>query len=122
MTSSVSKLLRLASVSICLIVAVSFLLFAVNQTSTASSQQQEILNPKTPTAQSPASSSATGSPAVNKESGFRKDLDEVTEALTSPIAGVSSSEWTDRALQLLFALLVYGFALGYLARMLRVRG
>ena len=121
MTSAVSKLLRLASVSICLIVAVSFLLFALNQTSTASGQQQEILNPKTPAVQGPGGSAAGAAPAAKKESGFRHGVDEVAEALTSPVAGVSSSEWTDRTLRLLFALLVYGFALGYLARMLRVR-
>ncbi|HXD54581.1 MAG TPA: hypothetical protein VN618_07490 [Solirubrobacteraceae bacterium] len=118
MTSAISKLLRLASVSICLIVAVSFLLFALNQTSTASGQQQEILNPKTPAVQGPAGSATGAAPAPN---GFRQGVDEVAEALTSPVAGVSSSEWTDRTLRLLFALLVYGFALGYLARMLRVR-
>jgi hypothetical protein len=33
----------------------------------------------------------------------------------------SSSEWTTRSVKLLLALLVYGFGLGYLARVVRVR-
>ena len=36
-------------------------------------------------------------------------------------AGLSSSAWAEHGLRLFFALLVYGFALGFLARALRVR-
>lgn len=118
MTSAVSKLLRLASVTICLIVAASFVAFAVNQTSTASGQQQEVLNPKAPSA-----SGAPPASATQREGGFRKKLDEASETLTSPVSSLTSpsSEWGSRALRLIFALLFYGFALGYLARVLRVR-
>ena len=119
MSSAVSKLLRIASVTICLIVAASFVVFAVDKTGTASGEQQEVLNPKTPA----ESATAGKTPSGSGEAGFRKQLDEVSEALTSPVSGLTSpsSEWGSRAIRLLFALLVYGFALGYLARVLRVR-
>jgi hypothetical protein len=53
-----------------------------------------------------------------------KALDEASGQLTSPFAGVmsgSSSEWATRIVELLLALVVYGFGLGYIARALRVR-
>ncbi len=105
----------MVSIVICLIAMLSFLLFALNQTSTASGQQQEALvnSPK----------QAEGKPAQThpSESGFRHTIDEVAEEASSPVAGISSSQWGERGLRLLFVLLVFGFALGYLARVIRVR-
>jgi hypothetical protein len=117
MASLFVKALRLASIAICLIVGCSFLLFAVNQTSTASGHQQELVSGQ-PSVQSPAQS-----PAGKHESGLRKGVDDAAEELTSPVAGLTSSasEWGGHAIRLAFALLVYGFGLGYLARALRVR-
>ncbi len=115
MTVLLVRVLRTASIAICLIVIASFLLFAVNQTSTASGHQQEELSGQ------PAVTHSAGAGASH-ESGFRRTLDEVSETLTSPAGGLSSSEWGERGLRLIFALLVYGFALGFLARTLRVRG
>jgi hypothetical protein len=108
--SALVKLLRLASVVLCVIVSLSMLLFAVNQTSTASGHQQAELN---------------GTPQTHSthQSSLHRTIDEVAEAVTSPVSGVasSSSEWGEHAIRLLFALLVYGFGLGYLARLLRIR-
>ena len=98
-----------------MIVAASFLVFAVQQTKTASGhQQEEVASPTGQTAEEPA---------VRHEGTLHKALDEVSSELTSPFAGVvsSSSEWTTRGVKLLIALVVYGFGLGYLARVLRVR-
>jgi cobalamin biosynthesis Mg chelatase CobN len=129
-----AKVVRLASIAICLLAVASFLLFVLNQTSTASGQQQEVVNPRAPSTQSatatgagaaaaaPAGATGTGAGAPTRESGVRKQLDEASEALSSPVSGVaSSSEWSTRAVRLLFALLVYGFGLGYVARVMRVR-
>jgi hypothetical protein len=113
-TAFLVRVLRAASIAICLIAVASFLLFAVNQTSTASGHQQEELGAK------PAVTQSSGKGASH-EGSVRRSLDEVTETLTSPAGGLSSSEWGDRGLRLLFALIVYGFALGFLARTLRVR-
>ncbi len=101
--------MRTVSVVVCLIAILSFLLFALNQTSTASGHQQEEL------------SGAKTAQTHSSGSGFRHTIDGIAEEVSSPVDGLSSSQWAERALRLLFVLLVFGFALGFLARALRVR-
>ncbi len=119
MVSSIVRLLRLASLVICVIVIASFAIFVVNQSKSASAHQtQEIV--------SGSLSASTGANARSSagESSVHKTIDEASDELTSPFAGVvsgSSSEWVIRGVKLLLALAVYGFGLGYLARVLRVR-
>jgi hypothetical protein len=118
-------LLRLASIAICLIVIASFGLFAINETKSASGRQQEALVGGGPavSAGSHASSGAVAS-APKRESAVHKAIDEASGKLTSPFSGLlsgSSSEWATRGGKLMLALLVYGFGLGFLARVLRVR-
>jgi hypothetical protein len=112
--SLLSKTLRTASILLCLLVALSFLLFAVNETSTASGHQQAEL------AGGQAVTHAH-SGSTPRETGFHRTIDEAAEKVTAPVSGLSSSAWGEHGLRLIFALLVYGFALGYLARVLRVR-
>jgi len=111
-----AKLIRVASIVICLIVTLAFIVFAVNQTKSASGEQREELG-ETPAAVHGAHATAS------KESSLHKALDEASNKLTSPFSGIvtSSSEWAKEAFDLVVALLVYGFGLGYLARVLRVR-
>ncbi len=111
-----ARLLRLASIVICLIVAASFLTFAIQQTKAASRNQSEAID----------TGSATGSSSSSTphEGSVHKALDEASDSLTSPFAGIVSGikgEWEVRTVKLLLALLVYGFGLGYVARVLRVR-
>jgi hypothetical protein len=112
MANAVVRLLRIASLVICLIVIASYAIFAVGQTKSASTHQQEAINgPSAPV-------------AVKHESGLHEAIDEASDELTSPFAGIvssSSGEWAVRSVKLLIALVVYGFGLGYLARVLRVR-
>jgi len=126
------RLLRTASIVSCLIVLGSFLVFAIDQTKTASAAQQEALGPapaKPATSQTAAvapPTAASGSPqsTAKHENGVHKALDEASNSLTSPFSGIVSSsagEWATRGVRMLLALLVYGFGLGYLARALRVR-
>jgi hypothetical protein len=116
--SSFVRLLRLASFVICTIVIVSFAIFAIGQTKAASAHQTEaISNPGI------VGTSSAGK-ASTHDSSLHKDIDEASEQLTSPFAGVvsgSSSEWIIRGVKLLLALVVYGFGLSYLARVLYVR-
>lgn len=110
MAPALAKVLRAASILLCLVVAVSMLLFAVDQTSTASGHQREELGEQV-THSSP-----------NKEDSFHKTVDEVADEVTSPVSSVATgSEWGEHIVRLLFALIVYGFGLGYVARVLRVR-
>jgi hypothetical protein len=124
--SLIAGVLRLASIVICLIVCASFLTFAVNQTKSASEAQQEELSGP-PRSAAASTNTATTPPATAskpRKSSVHKALDEASDALTSPFSSVvssSSSEWVIHGVKLILALLVYGFALGYLARVLRVR-
>jgi hypothetical protein len=122
--SSLAGVLRLASIVICLVVIASFGLFVVNQTNTASAHQQTLLNGNTPpTAATPAPTSAAKS-SSEKESSLHRAIDDASNAFTSPFSGVtagSTSEWVIRGTKLLLVLIVYGFGLGFLARVIRVR-
>ena len=121
MLSPLASALRLASVVVCLIVIASFVLFVVNQTSSASTHQQQELNGTT-TAQGGQGAAASLKHA--KKSSLRTRIDDVSKAITSPFDGLSSgwsSQWVIRGVNLLLALVVYGFGLGFLARVIRVR-
>jgi hypothetical protein len=98
-----------------MIVILSFAIFVVDQSRSASAHQvQEIT--LGPNGAQTVSSTA-------HESGVHKAIDEASEKLTSPFAGIVSgthSEWASRGGKLLLALAIYGFGLSFLARMLRV--
>jgi hypothetical protein len=120
--SSIAGLLRLASLVICLTVIASFGIFAFDQTDSASTRQQEELGAAPPRATT--TSGAPGSPTTPPhKSTLHSAIDTASNDLTSPFSGISagSSEWATRALNLLLALVVYGFGLGFLARAIRVR-
>ncbi len=113
-------LLRIASRIACLIVAVAFALFVINQTSSASTHQQEALRG---TNGGPAGAPA---PAAHpaQEGEAHKVIDEVAGKLTSPFSQItagSTSQWVVRGVGTVMALLVYGVGVGYLARVLRIR-
>jgi hypothetical protein len=116
--SSLVALLRIGSRIACLIVIVSFGLFVIDQTSSASTHQREALNG---TNGGPASVPAA-QPA--KEGEAHKAIDEVADKITSPFSGItagSTSQWVIRGVATVMALLVYGVGLGFLARFLRLR-
>jgi hypothetical protein len=120
--SSIAGLLRLASIVICLIVVASFAIFAFDQVSGASAHQQQEVNggsAKTANSGAPAS---LGSPSPH-EGALHEAIDEASNALTSPFSGIAagSGEWAVRGVDVLLALVIYGFGFGFVARVLRVR-
>jgi hypothetical protein len=121
--SSFAGLLRLASLVICLIVIASFTIFVVNQTSSASTHQQEELGgTPTTTTVTPGSPPPPTHPPPPRPG--HKTIDEASDELTSPFSGITSgfsSQWAIRGIKLLLALVLYGFGLGFLARVIRVR-
>jgi predicted PurR-regulated permease PerM len=121
--TALASALRLASVVLCLVVVASFTLFVVDQTGSASAQQQALLSNETRT--TPAGASPHGSQSSRDAKGsVRKTIDEISEAITSPFSfatDATSSEWLAHGIDLALALLVYGFALGFVARAIRVR-
>lgn len=113
-----ATLLRLASRIACLIVIVSFAIFALEQTSEASSHQQNEVTGSAIGAAAPHSKKHAPEGTVHRV------IDEVASALTSPFSGItagSTSQWAIRGVGTVLALLVYGIGIGYLARMLRIR-
>jgi hypothetical protein len=115
------RTVRIVSRVICVIVIAWFLVFAVNQTKTASGHQQRELNGQGQTASEQQTEAAERKAEEDHRSGVHKALDETAETLTSPFSSVVSgnSEWLKNGELALAALLVYGFGLGYLARMMR---
>ncbi len=117
-SSSLAGLLLLASRIVCLIVIASFAVFVVDQTSSASTHQQNELNG------SVQASGETPAPPAAHQGTVHRTLDEASNALTSPFAGVvseSSSEWVVHIVRTVLALLVYGFGVAFLVRFIRVR-
>jgi hypothetical protein len=132
-----ARILHVASLLACAVTIASFALFAINQTGTASAHQQKVLNGEAAAPSSLGEPNAAGEPqrggagrragaralSSEHEGSVHKLIDEASDTITSPFEGVvssSHSEWTTRALRLLMALAVYGFGLGFLARVLRV--
>ncbi len=124
MLSAIARLLRLASVLICLIVVASFAVFVVDQAKGASTHQQQVLNSSAPATNAAAGATGSANTSASHESGLHEAIDEASNNLTSPFSGItsgSSSQWVIRGVNVLITLIVYGFGLGYLARVLRVR-
>ena len=120
--NGVSTALRLGSRIVCAIVVVSFGLFAIDQAGNASAQQQNVVSESAPA--STAGAPKPKSTKTKSEGGVREAIDEASAMITSPFAGAVTgvhNEWATRGVRMVLALLVYGFGLGYLARMLRVR-
>ncbi len=115
-SSSLAGLLLLASRIVCLIVLAAFVVFVVNQTSSASTRQQNEV--------SEGSAAKSSAPDPKHESTVHRTLDEASDALTSPFAGAvsgSNSEWVIHIVRTALALLVYGLGVAFLVRFIRVR-
>ena len=122
--SSLARVIKLASLALCLVVIASFALFVINRTSDASAHQQQVVNGETSAGLAGEPSSAIAADNGGRKGSARRTIDEVAEAVESPFAAItegSSSEWVIHSVQLAVALLVYGFGLGYIARSIRVR-
>jgi hypothetical protein len=116
---SVSRIARFVSLSICLVALASFVGFAVEQSKGASQHQQSELAESAPAWQRAAAPKAD---APANEDALRKAIDGVFAKLASPFSSLThgiSGEWTLHIANLLLALLVYGFGLGLLARLVR---
>jgi hypothetical protein len=116
--SAFVTLLRIASRIACLIVIVSFGLFVIDQTGSASAHQQEEVS-----GTNGGSTSKQAAPPA-REDEAHKVIDEVAGKLTSPFSGLtagSTSQWVIRGVGTVMALLVYGVGIGFLARFLRLR-
>jgi hypothetical protein len=116
---ALATFLRWASRLACVIVIVSFAIFAVEKTSEASTHQQNQLK-----GTSNGSAPPHEAKPSTKKGSVQSTIEDVAGELISPFSGVttgSSSQWVVRGVGTLLALLVYGLGVGYLARTLRIR-
>jgi hypothetical protein len=107
----ISRVLRLTAFACCALVVASFAMFARDQTAGASQRQQtELVAGARPT------TAPTG--PVKPHAQPRRFIDDAAKALTAPFDAVveSSNQWVKHGLPALFAVIVYGLGLGYLAR------
>ena len=121
MLSSLIRLVRFASLVACLIVIASFVAFVVDEAGAGSTHQQEVVS-----AAAPGSRTAEPSSGVKKapEGAVRRGLDDASEVVTAPFSGITagwSSEWLIHGADVLLTLIIYGFAVGFVVRTIRVR-
>jgi len=104
----VSRVISLASIVCCLLLLISFGLFAYNQASGADKRQIAELTG--------ISTTSSGRADRNQP---RKFIDGAAHAMTSPLRDLmrsSNSPWAIELVSTLGGLLVYGLALGFLGR------
>jgi hypothetical protein len=109
----IHRLLVLAACVCSLFVLASFAMFARDQLAGASAHQVAEIN--TPQ----VSSNASTTPAHHSQP--RRFIDGAASTLTSPFSSIVQSDnpWVKHALPTVFALLVYGVGIGYVARFTR---
>jgi hypothetical protein len=111
-------LLRLAAMVTCAFVLLSFVLFTLDESSTASRRSQDEIAGR--------SASQTTDPSPEEErarekvhSKPREFVDDVNDVLLAPFTWAepdNGGRWARRGLPALAALVVYGFGLAFLAR------
>ncbi len=116
----IERLLRILAISLSLIVAAGFCLFAVDEFNRASSHQTNELAGF----EQPAPTAAGERQREARHSTVREYIDDANDVLLAPFADIvgSGSRWAQRAVPALLGLFFYGFVLGYLSRFMRGRG
>ena len=115
--SVISRFFRLTAFACCALIVLSFAMFARDQVAGASAHQQTELVA--------GSNSTPGASAPSKRHAQpRRFIDRAAKDLRTPFDAIvqSSNVWVKEGLPAVFALLVYGLGLGYLARYTSVRG
>jgi hypothetical protein len=113
--------LRYLAITLSLIIATGFMLFALEDINRGSKSSQDRIAGYTATSPSPAGERER----ERRHSQVHEMIDDVNDELLSPFAGISenaTSRWARRGVPALLGLLVYGFGLGYLARFMTARG
>jgi hypothetical protein len=107
-----SGLLRLLSLLCCAFVVASFFLFAVSETSHASSGQAAAI------ANGTISGPSHKPLPLSRERQPRRFIDEIAATLNSPFSGIVRSDgvWVRHLVETGLSLLLYGFLLGFIAR------
>ncbi|HUA49289.1 MAG TPA: hypothetical protein VMA77_28895 [Solirubrobacteraceae bacterium] len=107
----ISRAIKLVSFVCCLLVVLSFGMFGLDQAAGASAHQQTELASGSNTVPVPVASS-------KPHAQPRRFIDAAAKDLTAPFDAIvrSNNPWVAHGVPAVFALLVYGLGLGYLAR------
>jgi hypothetical protein len=126
--SPVASFVRWASIIASGFVLLSFLFFAVDQTSEASQNQVNAIGGQAGVKAENATKVPDPPPAVEKvreqeNDKFHEFVDDVDDVLLAPFTGIVDSEniWVRRLVPLGLALLIYGLGGQYLARAMGLR-
>jgi hypothetical protein len=125
----IGAIVRWAAILACVFVTLSFLYFAVDQTSTASKNQANAITNEAPEVKAESITKLPNPPpAVEKVREQENDkvhefVDDVDDVLLAPFTGISNSSsiWVRRLIPLGLALLIYGLVGLYLARALGLK-
>jgi len=114
----IHRILVLVAIGCCGLVLASFALFARDQLAGASKHQQSALVVTRPSVTQVA---PPPPPRHRVKRQPRRFIDNAADTLTSPFHSIvqSDNQWVLRGAPTVFALLVYGVGLGYLARYTR---
>ena len=125
----IGSIVRWAALIACAFVTLSFLFFAVDQTSSASKNQVNAITNAAPEVKAESITKLPNPPpAVEKvreqeNNGLHEFIDDVDDVLLAPFTGLSNSSsiWVRRLIPLALALLIYGLGGLYLARALGLK-
>ena len=118
--------IRIIAIVACGIVTMSFALFVIDQSRSASNESAtEIAQSGPPVTQDAPVKQPARKPAHRTTAEqARHIVDRANHSLVSPVAWVvpaDANDWVARGVPWLLAMLLYGFGLGYLARFARGR-
>jgi hypothetical protein len=114
-------LIRYLAIVLSAIVALGFVLFAVDEMDKGSQTQQDKLASELGENPAPIAPSAHEEALRERsQGGFREAVDDANDVVLAPFASLidSGNSWVDHGVPALLALLIYGFGLGLLANML----
>jgi hypothetical protein len=121
----VAGFLRLVAVMACAIVAVGFVLFAVDEMNVGSKTQQSAIDQatsgKTDVVAPPAPSPEDEAIREREHGKTREAIDDANDELLAPfsqLVSTSKSNWVTHGVPALLALLIYGVGLGFLANLM----
>jgi hypothetical protein len=124
----IGRILRWASILACAFITLSFLFFAVDQTSTASQNSIREISGQENVKAGSVTKLPNPPPAVEKvreaeNDKFHEFVDDVDDVLLAPFTGISNSSsiWLRRLIPLALGLLIYGLGGLYLARALGLK-
>ena len=111
--------LRYIAIIASAIVLVSFSLFAIDETRSASVQSRAAIAAQEVTGRDPSAAAAVERLREQHHSAIREKIDDANDVLTQPFAGLvqhSQSVWMRRTVPSIMALLLFGAGFAFLAR------